>query len=356
MKLIDRYIIISVTQGVLITLLILMSLAGFFSFLGQITDINKGSMTIFEGLKYVLYTLPRRSYELFPTAVLIGSLFSLGNLASNSELISIRAAGVSIGRITASVLKAGFILMLLSILIGEVIAPGLEHEAQSFRSVKLAGQISTKGQDGFWAREGDTFINIKRVISDSNVKQVLVYEFGLRRRLAKVLYAEEANYNNKSKKWYLKGVKESKLENKSVKIAHKKTMVLPKLIDPSLLSVLAVKPENLSMVSLKKYVNHLKKQNQEAARYEVAVWIKVFRPLSTLVMLLVAIPFVFQTIRTSNTGQRALFGILTGMVFFLLNQGVNQFGVVYGLPAIVSAGLPSVVFAIFGIIAIRRLI
>jgi len=351
MRLIDRYIMSSVISGVLIALLIIMSLAGFFSFLGQIGELNN-NFGILQAIQYVLLTLPRRAYELFPTAVLIGSLFSLGNLASHSELIVIRASGVSLGRITYAVMKAGLLLMLIALFIGEVIAPGLEHKAQSLRSVSQQGHITLKSKYGFWAREGDMFINIRRVISETQVEDVLVYQFGIRRRLARVMHAKFGEY--KDNKWHFSGVKESKLGIDSVKITHSDKVIWPKLINPDLLSVLAVKPENLSMISLGKYVSHLHKQNLQSAKYEVAVWIKVFKPLSTLVMLLIAIPFVFNTLRSSNNGQRMLFGILVGMVFYIFNQSVNNLGVVYGVPAVISAGLPSVLFAILGIVAIRR--
>lgn len=351
MKIFDRYIIISVIYGVLIALMIIISLFGFFSFLGEISKLNH-NFGILQAFKYTMLTLPRRAYELFPTAVLIGSLFSLGNLASHSELISIRAAGVSIGRITYSVLKAGLLLMLVAVLIGEVVAPNLEQKAQSLRSQAERGYITLKGRYGFWARDGEMFINIRRVITKNRIEDVLIYEFGLRRRLSKVVQVEAAEYRDNQ--WHFTKVKESRLENKSVKISNYDKLVWKKLIDPELLKVLAVKPESLSMLSLTKYVSHLNKHNLESAKYEVAVWIKIFKPMSTLVMLLIAIPFIFKTIRSTNSGQRLLFGILIGLVFFIFNESINNLGVLYGVPAIISAGLPSILFALIGLYAIRR--
>ena len=65
---------------------------------------------------YVLLLLPRFSYELFPVAVLLGSLIGLGGLASHSELIAMRAAGVSLSRIVLAVMKAGVLAMLVMVI------------------------------------------------------------------------------------------------------------------------------------------------------------------------------------------------------------------------------------------------
>ena len=118
--------------------------------------------------------------------------------------------------------------------------------------------------------------------------------------------------------------------------------------------MLPVEPENLSAASLYRYVDYLQENNLDARRYELAFWVKLVTPFSALVMLLVALPFVFGPLRTTGAGQRILVGVLVGMGFFLLNQGLNQMGLVYGFNPVLSAILPSLLFTIVGIIGLKR--
>ena len=104
MRILDRYIAQTVISGTLMTLMVLGALLAFVDFVGEIDDVGKGQYGVTEAALYVLLSLPKRLYELFPTAVLLGSLLGLGTLAGNSELIVVRASGVSIFRIARSVL------------------------------------------------------------------------------------------------------------------------------------------------------------------------------------------------------------------------------------------------------------
>ncbi|MFW2371627.1 MAG: LptF/LptG family permease, partial [Gammaproteobacteria bacterium] len=121
MSILDRYIARTIVSGTLMTLLVLGSLLAFVDFVSEIGDVGKAEYTVVDAASYVLLSLPKRLYELFPTAVLLGSLLGLGTLASNSELIVVRASGISIMRIVRSVLQAGLLVVVMVALIGEFI-------------------------------------------------------------------------------------------------------------------------------------------------------------------------------------------------------------------------------------------
>ena len=107
MKLLDKLIGSYVVRGTLLSLLVLVGLFTLTEFVEDLGSVGKGSYTMPRAIEYMLLKLPGRIFQLFPEAALIGSLMGLGILASNSELIVVRASGVSIGRICLSVMKAG---------------------------------------------------------------------------------------------------------------------------------------------------------------------------------------------------------------------------------------------------------
>ncbi len=360
MRIIDRYIGISVTLNVFMVLFVLTALLGFFSFFGQFDEFQNDYGTL-EALMYVGYTLPRRAYEVFPIAVLIGGLMGLGSLATHNEIMVIRIAGVSVRRITFSVLKAGMILMALAIALGELVAPASEKRAQDFRiEKKKIGNIALKYKSGYWVRNKKMMINIREAKEGGNlILDIKIYEFDENRKLVLVTHAKKGRYIGG--KWLLETYVQSEIGDERHKVTDdpRLSLTIPasRLIDPRLLSAINQKPESMSILNLGDSVTRemANKNSKAAERYNIAFWIKIFTPISTLVMLLVAIPFVFNAVRSTNNGQRLVVGIVVGISFHLMNHAMSQFGIVYGIPAMISAGLPSVVFAVAGIFAIRRI-
>ncbi len=351
MNILDRYIATTVISSSLMTLLVLASLAAFFSFLGQLGDLSE-TFGVWQAAEYVILSLPRRAYEVFPTSVLLGSLLGLGALASNSELVVMRASGLSVRRITLSVIKAGVILMLIAIFLGEVIGPPGEQQAQTRRADAQSKSISLQGDYGFWARDGSRFVHIRQVLPGTRLEDITIYEYNDHHELQSVTRADSARYEQD--KWLLTDILQSKISTQGVTTHKIENTYWDSLLKPEVLDVLPVQPENLSAISLNKYVKHLQDNNLDSRRYELAFWIKLVTPLSVLVMLLVSMPFVFGPLRSSGTGQRILIGVLVGMGFFLLNQALNQIGLVYGFSPFLSAILPSIIFTVTGMYALKR--
>lgn len=351
MRILDRYLGRAVIQGSLLALLVLLALAGFFAFLGELADLRNDYGVAQAGV-FVLLSLPRQAYELFPTAVLVGSLMSLGNLAANSELVVVRAAGVSIARVVRSVLQAGLLLVMVAAVLGEVVAPPAERQARVLRSTAQLGRIALQSENGFWARDGSRFVNIRRVLPGPRFEDVYIYEYDQEQRLRSSTHAASAHYRDGG--WLLEDVRRSVLGDERVAVQLRSTTEWRSVLDPELVTVLTVDPEDLSARSLARYIGYLKRNSLESAPHRLAFWVKVIAPLSTLVMLLIAIPFVFGPLRSTGSGPRLLVGILIGLVFYLLNQALNHVGLVYGLPPLISALLPSALFVVGGTLAIRR--
>jgi lipopolysaccharide export system permease protein len=158
----DRYLGRNILVTSTLSLFVLVAVFSFFALVDQLDDTGRGSYGVPQAIQYVLLTIPRLSYELFPIATVIGSMAALGMLANTSELAVIRTSGVSQLQLAYSLMKTGIVFIVISILIGEVIAPITEQAAQQKRSVALTQQISMKTKHGFWSRDGDNYINIRK--------------------------------------------------------------------------------------------------------------------------------------------------------------------------------------------------
>lgn len=339
--LLDRYIGRAVLLGIVAVLALLLVLIGFFEVISELEEVDQGYTTAMAYI-YVLLTMPRYTYDLFPIATLLGSLIGLGALAGNSELMAMRAAGISTGRIVLSTLKVGLVMLLLVAAIGEYFAPHAELQAQKMKMDALSDQVTLKTRYGFWSRDGNSFINIRQIQPDRVLADVSVYEYDDAQHLLRALRAGRAVYGESG--WMLESVQQSEFTPDRIVVSNRSRLPWSTQLQPSLLDVVSAKPQMLPAWDLWRYVEYLRQNGQSAQTYEVAFWGKLIAPLVTLVMLFLSIPFVFGSLRSVGIGQRIFVGAMFGVVFFLLNRAFSYMAVVYDLNALFASLFPVLLF------------
>lgn len=352
MKILDRYLGRTVIVGTLLALFILLAVDLFFAFVQEVQDIGKGHYGLKDALAYVGLIVPGRIHEIFPMAALLGSLLSLGTLASGSELVAMRAAGVSVLRIALSVLKAGLLMLVVAAVIGEWVAPWTEQLAQQRRSLAQSETVTLRSDHGLWARDGQRFINIRQILPDGRLTDVVVYELDETGSLRAAMRAESAEHVGDG--WRLHGVQRGEIHDNALDVTQAATLDWPSLLSPQLLNVVTIDPADLSARDLYKYSRYMRSNGLDASRYDLAFWRRVLAPVAGMVMLFLSIPFVFGPLRSAGTGQRLVWGVLVGVAFFLLNRTMSHLGQVYGMPALLSAMLPSLIFFAGGLWVMRQ--
>ena len=352
MKILDRYISYTILGSILVVMSVLLALFTFFSFLEQIKDIGQGNYDALHAIYYVLLTLPTLANQLFPMAALMGVTIGLGILSSSSELIAIRSAGVSIRQIVYSVLKVGALIMVLALLIGELIAPRTEQYAQMVRSVAISKQLSLEGDQGLWARDGDSIINVQKVLGGGHLGDIYIYRFDDKLKLKKLQFAKSANYENNG--WRLREVRSTVFTDDRIHSEYMNETGWQTGISPDLLSIVTVKSSTQSTYDLYHYINYLESNDVAADSYKQAFWSKLAVPFVTGVMVLLAIPFVFGPLRSVGIGHRILVGVLVGVGFHLINLTFSHMGLVFQLNAAFASFLPTVTALFIALIMLRR--
>lgn len=271
---IDRYIASSVASGVLIAVLVMAALFGFINFVSELDQIGTADYNMVQALYYVALTLPQRLYELAPSIILIGGLISLGAMAAGSELVVMRASGITPLRIVRSVLQTGLLLALLVALAGEYIVPIASNSGKSLRARALDESVLVSSQHGLWARDNMRYINARRVMPDMQLGDISVYQLDAERRLVRTTRAARAEYENG--KWTLFGVVHSNISEQGVSHETTRREEWTELVRPALFDVLRLSPEDMSAQDLYRYGDYLKTNNLDAVEYELAFWIKMF--------------------------------------------------------------------------------
>lgn len=348
----QRYIAKSILSSTLLVLIVLLALYGFMDFIAELDDFGQGNYGLADIAIYMALTMPKRIYELLPVAALLGSVLGLGNLASQSELVAMRAAGLSVRAINKAVLGGALILMLVAVFIGEVLRPPAEQRALAVQTMAKTGTVGAQSAYGFWTRDGNHFNHIQRISRNGNFEGIKIYEFDDQNRLRIVTKAESAKYDDNS--WQLQNVVQSTLDESGVEVRSVEKASWRSNLNPGMLNVVVVPPEFLPVWSLLNYISYLKDNHQNVNQYQLAFWSKVMMPLSSAVMVFLAVPFIFGPLRSSPVGGRILAGTMVGIGFHLFNQSFQHLGLVFGIIPWLAASLPTLVFALFGVWMLSR--
>lgn len=351
MRIADRYIGRSLLSHVATVLVVMLSLYFFSTLMNEMGSVGKGHYGTVEAVTYCLMLLPRQAYELFPLVVLVGTIVGIGSLASSNELTVLRAAGVSIRRLGWAVMKTGFVLVLLMVLVGETLAPYLEQQAHAKRLTALSESISLNARDGLWAREGEVIINISQLMPGGEARGISRYRFA-GQALVALDYAQEGRYEENG--WLVSQVQQSEFRDGKVfthQIAEERWSTT---LTPEVVNVATIAPENLALWELLDFIGYLQENDLAAQRYETALWVRLFAPLSTGGMLLLALPFVFSSLRAVSIGQRVMIGTLLGISFYLINGMFSRFGLIYDIPPVISAGTPTLLVYLLWFQLMRR--
>jgi lipopolysaccharide export system permease protein len=352
MRILDRYLGRTVIAACAITIAALVAAFTFFGFLEELNDIGRGEYTIVRALQYVLLRVPDMTYRFFPVAVLIGALLGLGILVANGEMVAVRAAGVSLWRTIVAVLKAGLLLMVVAMLIGELLAPRTEQLARNLRSLALTDQIALKTRNGFWARDGNSFINIRTVLPGDRVENIYIYEFDTYGKLRVSTFARAAQYTDKQ--WLLTDIEQTTFSDDGIRVQRIARAAWESLLRPELIGLVVISPDNLSMFDLVGYIRYLRENGQNTLRYEQALWSKIVYPLATGAMVFLAVPLVFASARMATVGGRIVIGSLVGIAFYILNQAAGHLGVVFNLNPAFSVLTPTLLIIGAGLLLMRR--
>lgn len=344
----------TVINSIFIVLLVLMGVAIFSEFTREFSDIGRGNYGWWQALQYVPMMLPQDLYSLFPMAGLLGSLIGLGILAMHSELVVMRASGMSIIEITRAVLGAAFILIIVMLLIGEVFGPFIQHKAVERKSIAMSGGQTLVTTQGIWLHNQNNFIHIDTIASNGSMTGILRYELDANGNLAKASFAKEGVYDATTRTWLIKNISETKfLADKTVS-DNVPSQSWDLNVSPSFLSSAKVDTLQKSLWQLYKYIQYCHASGLDADRYEFVFWQRIFAPFALLVMIFLAVPFLFGLLRNATLGIRIVAGVVFGFLFFILNQFAGSLTVVFHLPVILTALLPTLLFAGLGYVLLRR--
>ena len=350
-RIIAKHVTSTTTYAMLGATVILSALQVLFTYLGELSALNE-SYTAWRALWYVLWSAPTYIYQVLPIAALIGAVLGLGSLASNSELIVMRSAGISLWRIVGWVIRSALILVLLSFALSEWVIPYSTEQAKSVkdhRSVNALGEVN-----GYWTREGQRFIYIDYANAKGQLKHVQVVDFDDSYHLKGVLNAQQGQFV-KDGAWKLNGTSQMDiLAQGNSTLVQADQLPLSLALQPKYVHMVTIDPEDLSPSQLVSFMSYMHEYSQVPKTYRLAFWQKVASPFALIALVLIACSFIFGPLRQQSMGFRLVIALFIGLGFFYLQDFLGYASLVYAPSPAWFVFIPIVLMTLLGAYLLRR--
>ena len=351
-RLIERYVIKTVIAAIMLVLLMLTGLQGFILFVNQLGDLGKGNYGIAQALYFIGLNIPYQVYLFFPMASLLGCLVGLGVLANHHELVVMRAAGMSIGQMTLAIFKGAAMLILTMTLLGEMVFPKMVLWANAHKMQAIGRGQTLKTSQGLWFRSYHDIITVASVLMPLQLLAVEQFHFDDDNQLVFVRHIDRVT--NEQWHWIAHNVSQTTLNGLKVATTQQAKRAWDVNLDPRMLLISHNEPDEMTFSELSRYLSAQKQSHQNVRNYQLVYWQRIVLPFTTVVMMLLAIPFVFGPLRSSSMGSKLIVGAVVGFGFYILNRFCGSLSQIYQFPALLAAVGPTLLCAMLGAYLMQR--
>ena len=358
MKASTRLIVSSVLPMVFLTWAVLIALTSLLTLSQEVDEIGIGSYGATSALSYTLWTLPRRAYDYFVYACIIGGLAGLGQLAQSSELIALQALGLSKRKIVWRVLLSVGLLTLVVMALAEMWGSIGDRRADALVAQAKTPGLSIGAKFGMWIKDGPAFFNARQAMADENGKltelwQVRILEFNAQSELSRVLTAATARFEP-GIGWRLNDVSDQIFGRDRALLTQRATVLWASRLKPEQIAARATRPGRQSILELTENIDYARDNGLETRSFEAALWYRISFPVGVLGLLLAGLPFVFGALRSGGLGKRIFLGMVLALAFFFLQRTVANLFETYGWNLATAYLLPPILLGTWGLYRLRQ--
>ena len=351
MKLLDRYLFSSIIKSSVLVLLGLVLLFSFFQFLEELNYVTEKGYTISIALKYIALLLPSFFNLLLILAVMIGVVFSLGQLNSNKELQIFQVASISKKDIIFKSIKFIFFVSVMLIIVLEIISPftsrladQLKKQAQGKPLMSQSGQV--------WLKKDSKFLNYENSNSYSSLK---VFDTESTTSLKSVLYADKVKFSDGYVDIENPTRVEIRIKGDLYLISNKNIEGLNRIeLDPNQLEFLNKNVKEMSIFEMILSIGNTINAGTNNQELYTELISRIIKPFTLIGMILVAIPFVLNSQRTASVGNRIFISIAIAVFANLITKITSIVLVTKSGTSFVGPFIPTIVLLLIGILVFKH--
>ena len=362
MKTVRQLLFRDILASVGFVALAFMSLFFFIDFVDQIDGVGRGRRTLLGAVLSSAYQLPGHFYELLPIALLIGTIYSLAQLAQSSEFTILRTAGLGPGRTLRLLATLGLGFAALTFVVGDYVAPFSERQDVLLQA-SASGGLKLDGA-GAWLKErrvqqdGEHAyrINVAGTSAGGLLAGIRIFEFDADGRLVARIEAREGRVAADGT-WTLTDAQVAQWPRAlapgapQIQVLREPVYTWKSTLTAGVVAAAVLPLGTMTTLELWRYSAHLNDQAQASERYDILFWKKALYPLACLVMMALAMPFAYMRARAGSVSLKVFGGIMLGISFVLLNNLAGHLGVLRGWTPWIAAAAPSGLYLLFSLAA-----
>ena len=297
--------------------------------------------------KYVSLRVPMLISRFLPFSLLLGALITFTTLNQHSEVIAMKAAGISAHQILAPLIVASLFVAGAAFAFNEFVVTKSARTVTAWDDNDYRPLPPESGiLSNVWLMSGDDLVRARQVIGRGErvrVEHVTIYERN-DNRLLRVIEADRAEPEGGA--WRLTGVRI--YDSRSNLIVRVREMRALQEVEPASLTLAKVDPEERDFFSLREAIAEMKASGRPTTEAEAGLWHKVSGPLSSLLMPLLAAVAAFGLARSGNVLLRATVGMALGFGYFVADNFAIAMGNVGAYPPLLAAWAPFFLFLLIG--------
>ncbi len=352
MNILDRYLFNTVAGSIFAVLLVIVGVDALAMLIDELGT-TQNSYGVLQVFFYIFLKLPASLAEYAGYAALIGVMLGLGMLSNSGELTVIRSSGVSLVGIAWMVLKPALVLIVLTSLVSEFIAPRLEQKAENQRSVLRDEMTQSIQESGLWMFDRGTFMHVNAVYPDGRLFGVSRYRIDLDQSELLAEQSAQAQFDRDTSQWTETALRQTRVSPETVEVSTENQSVWDTRLRPELLNMSVLSATQLSVRELNEFSQYLGQDENRARKYRVEFWRKLLAPLSIASLVFVGMSFVLGSTRQVAIGQRIFVGVMVGTLFQLLQDIFGPASVVWGFSAFWGVMIPILITSCLGLLLLR---
>lgn len=357
-RLLDAYVVrefLRVFFLVLCSFVLLMLIFTFFDLMGHILTNHISLIVVGD---YLVNLIPSMIYQLAPLAVLIAVLVTFGLLNRNSEIIAMKAAGISLYRLVIPIVSIAAILALALFLFDQYYLPQANRRQENLRNIIKGNPAQTYQQPEHQWMFGDTAPGEPGQIfyyqffdpASNEFANLSIFEFDPATfQLTQRIFAARVAWNADSRSWRFQDGWASTFHGADVTgFRQFRQAAFPEIDEPpGYFKKEALQSQEMNFGQLEAYIRDLRQSGFDTVPLRVALWQKLAYPLIAVIMAMLAIPFALSMGRRGSLTAIAV-AIAVALAYFAINSLFSAMGNVNYLPATLAAWSPDVLFGLAG--------
>jgi lipopolysaccharide export system permease protein len=297
--------------------------------------------------RYIGMRAPQIIARFLPFSVLLATLITFATLSQNSEVVAMKAAGLSAHQILAPLIIASLLVAATSFIFNERIVAPASKSLKIWQDVEYGKVPLDDGvRQNVWVREGRDLIQARIVTGQGSATKLEDVSVYLRSdgTLNRVIRAETGRYINGA--WTLDKVRIFDVIAASQERVPQ--LVLGKGIEPDRFKRIKVDGDALAFGPLQRAISDLKAAGRRTDALEGVLWHKISGPLSALLMPLLGAVAAFGLARSGALFLRAVIGMALGFAYFVADNFALAMGNLGAYPPFVAAWAPFALFLLIG--------